>query len=192
MGSWKGPFPICSGALIALLKRLNEITLRIFLLIFPPSCIGSAGPFCAVGGPHPCFPSGKPWALAGQHRHPHLPQGPGRSPCGAWSLVGISPVFIIGVLAAVCRAHRGPWRWGKASVLFPLKYGAQGIGCCPGRRVLSRVLGGDLSVGFECTWSACSRPLALPVPFPAPPLSGVWGCFPCSCPHPQSSCPPLQ
>ena len=165
MGSWKGPFPICSGALIALLKRLNEITLRIFLLIFPPSCIGSAGPFCAVGGPLPCFPSGKPWALAGQHRHPHLPQGPGRSPCGAWSLVGISPVFIIGVLAAVCRAHRGPLEVGAG--FCPVSFEIRGSG----RQVLSRVLGGDLSVGFECTWSACSRPPALPVPFPAPPLS---------------------
>lgn len=72
-----------------------------------------------------------------------------------------------------------------------------GAGFCPvsfevrgaGRRVLSRVSGGDLSVGLACTWSACSRPAALPVPFPAPALSGVWGCFPCSCPHPQSSCP---
>lgn len=38
MGLWKSPFPISSGALTALLKRLNEMTLRIFLLIFPPLC----------------------------------------------------------------------------------------------------------------------------------------------------------
>lgn len=38
VGSWKSLFPVYSGALIALLKRLNEMTLIIFLLIFPPLC----------------------------------------------------------------------------------------------------------------------------------------------------------
>lgn len=38
VGPWESPFPISSGALTALLKRLNEMTLRIFLLIFPPLC----------------------------------------------------------------------------------------------------------------------------------------------------------
>lgn len=46
-----------------------------------------------------------------------------------------------------CCRFRGPWRWGQPSVLFPLKYGAWGVGCCPGSRVEIRVGGSRV---LEC------------------------------------------
>lgn len=147
MGSWKSLFPVYSGALIALLKRLNEMTLRLFLLIFPPLCVGRAVvPSVPLGVPIRS-PQGSPglWqvstdALACPKAWEGLLVGPGP----LWASVQ-SPS--LGSLPAVCRAHRGPWRWGQPSVLFPLKYGAWGVGCCPGSRVEIRVGGSRV---LEC------------------------------------------
>ena len=137
------------------------MTLRLFLLIFPPPCVGRAvAPSVPLGVPIP-VPLKEALGRGRSALTPSPAPGPGKVSLWGLVLCGRQSGLHHWGPCLPCRAHRGPWRWGQPSVLFPSKYGARGVGCCPGSRVEVRVGGSRV---LECLQQVPCPAGALPSP----------------------------